>query len=276
MTIFQALFIALLQGVTELFPISSLGHAVVIPALLDWNIDLHDVTFLPFLTLLHLGTATALLVYFWRDWRVLLVNGLKPASRPKDEEAYRLFWQLVFATAPAVVIGGGFQNFFRALFAEPTLVAVFLIVNGVLLLVTERLRKGEKAMDLSLLTWKQALLIGFSQALALFPGISRSGVTIMAGLIVGLRHEGAARFSFLLATPIIFAATAHEVWKLHQSGLGITWLFAVSAIVAGVAAYASVAFLMRYFGKNEIKALNPFGYYCIAFGGACLVAFQLR
>jgi undecaprenyl-diphosphatase len=276
MTIFQALFMAILQGVTELFPISSLGHAVVIPALLNWDINLHDITFLPFLTLLHLGTGTALVIYFRRDWQVLLVNGLKPASARKNEGAHRLFWLVVLATAPAVVIGAGFEGFFRSLFASPLFVAGFLVINGLLLVVTERMRGHEGTQDIEDMGWKRALLIGFSQALALFPGISRSGVTIMAGLGSGLRHADAARFSFLLATPVIFAATAYEVLKMYKAGLGISWLYAVSAVVAGLAAYASVAFLMRYFGKHEFKALNPFGYYCLVFGIFALAVLTIR
>ena len=268
MSVFQALLLAVIQGVTELFPISSLGHAVLVPALLNWDINLHDAAFLPFLTLLHLGTGTALLIYFWRDWQVLLVNGLKPASASKNEGAHRLFWLVVLATAPAVVIGAGFEGIFRSLFASPEFVAGFLVLNGILLIVTERMRGREGTRDIDAIGWKRALLIGFSQSLALFPGISRSGVTIMTGLGTGLRHADAARFSFLLATPIIFAATAYEVYKMHKDGLGISALYVASAIVAGLAAYGSVAFLMRYFGRHEFKALNPFGYYCLV--GGCL------
>ena len=276
MTTFQALFMALVQGVTELFPISSLGHAVLLPALLNWNINLHDVSFLPFLTLLHLGTGTALLIYFWRDWKDLLINGLKPASAVKDEAAHRLFWLVALATAPAVVIGAGFEGIFRSLFGSPEFVAAFLFLNGVLLIVTERMRGREGTSNLDAIGWKRALLIGFSQSLALFPGISRSGITIMTGLGTGLRHADAARFSFLLATPIIFAATAYEVYKLHKAGLGISGLYVVSAIVAGLAAYGAVAFLMRYFGKHEFKALNPFGYYCLVAGGFAFALLSLR
>jgi undecaprenyl-diphosphatase len=276
MSILQALTMAILQGVTELFPVSSLGHAVVIPALLNWDMNLHDVAFLPFLTLLHLGTGTALVIYFWRDWQVLLVNGLKPASARKNEGAYRLFWLIVVATAPAVIIGAGFEGFFRSLFGSPLFVAGFLMINGGLLIMTERMRGREGTLVLDRMGMGRALLIGFSQALALFPGISRSGITIMAGLGSGLRHDDAARFSFLLATPIIFAAAAYEIYKMYKAGLGISLLYAVSAVVAGVAAYASVAFLMRYFGKHEFKALNPFGYYCLGFGGFAFAVLVMR
>ena len=265
MTVFQALFIAILQGVTELFPISSLGHSVVLPALLGWDINLHDVAFLPFLTLLHLGTGIALLIYFRRDWAQLLRGALKnPASGPN--ESRRLFWLLVVATLPAVAIGGAFEKLFRYLFGSPEIAAFFLIVNGALLIGGEKLRKRGGAVSLSQLSWKKALLIGFSQALALFPGISRSGVTMIAGIGTGLRSEDAARFSFLLATPVIFAAVFYEIYKMHSAGLAITGLECVAAVVAGVTAYASVAFLMRYFGKHEFKALTPFGYYCLGFG----------
>jgi undecaprenyl-diphosphatase len=270
MSFFQAMFMAVLQGITELFPISSLGHSVIIPALLNWEINLHDAAFLPFLTLLHLGTGTALVIYFWRDWRDLLWNGLKPGSATKDEQAHRLFWQLVLATAPAVIIGAAFEPFFRYLFGSAIWAAGFLTVNGALLVLTERMRQHEGTRDLCDLGWKLSLFIGFSQVFALFPGISRSGITIMAGLGLGLKHQDAARFSFLLATPVIFAATAYEVYKMHSAGLSITGTSVAAAVVAGLAAYGAVTFLMRYFGKHEFKALNPFGYYCLAVGLASL------
>ena len=266
MTTFQALFIAILQGVTELFPISSLGHSVVLPALLGWNVNLHDVAFLPFLTLLHLGTGIALLIYFRRDWIELLGGAFKKSPLGANENRH-LFWLLVLATLPAIVIGGAFEKLFRAFFGTPLLAAIFLIVNGALLIGGEKLRSKEKGqITLGQLSWKKALLIGFSQALALFPGISRSGVTMLAGIGTGLKHEDAARFSFLLATPVIFAAGFYELLKLHGAGLAITGTEVIAAIVAGITAYASVAFLMRYFGKHEFKALNPFGYYCLGFG----------
>ncbi len=280
MTTFQALFIAILQGVTELFPISSLGHSVVLPALFGWQINLHDANFLPFLTLLHLGTGIALLVYFRRDWIQLISQGLRKPDKsgptPENLESRRLFWLLVLATCPAVIIGGGFESIFRSLFASPEIAAAFLIVNGVLLIGGEKLRsKDAGQVPLYQLSWKRALLIGFSQSLALIPGISRSGVTMLAGLGTGLKHEDAARFSFLLATPVIFAAGAYELYKLHSAHEPITTVEIVASVIAGITAYASVAFLMRYFGKHEIKALNPFGYYCLAFGGLALAVLAL-
>jgi undecaprenyl-diphosphatase len=276
MTAFQALFIALLQGVTELFPISSLGHSVVLPALLGWDINLHDVAFLPFLTLLHLGTGIALLIYFRRDWVDLIGQGLQKPTQGIVNESRRLFWLLVLATIPAVVIGGGLEKLFRYFFGSPVIAAFFLVVNGLVLIGGEKLRsKAKGEISLSQLSWKKALLIGFSQALALFPGISRSGVTMIAGMGTGLRSEDAARFSFLLATPVIFAAAAYEIYKMHGAGLSITGLEVFAAIVAGITAYASVAFLMRYFGKHDFKALNPFGYYCLAFGGVSLAVLAL-
>ncbi len=272
MTAFQAFFIAILQGVTELFPISSLGHSVIVPALLGWNMNLHDAAFLPFLTLLHVGTGLALLVYFRRDWIDLLSHGLRAPSKGGNDDSRRLFWLLVLATCPAIIIGAGFEGFFRNLFGSPTTAAGFLIVNGIVLIVCERLRsRGHGTRALDRLGWKRALLIGCSQALALFPGISRSGITIIAGLSAGLRHQDAARFSFLLATPVIFAAAVYEIYKMHAAGLSITLVQVAASIVAGVTAYLSVWFLMRYFGRHEFKALNPFGYYCIAFGLLALV-----
>jgi undecaprenyl-diphosphatase len=277
MTPFQAFVLAALQGITELFPISSLGHSVVLPALLHWNIDQQQAGFLPFLVVLHVGTATALLVYFRRDWIELCgaVLGAGPAG-PRAEHR-RLVWLLIVATLPAVVLGFAFEAPLRKLFGSPEVAALFLVLNGVVLLVGERLRKRGRAGDLASLTWMGALMIGLWQCTAFIPGMSRSGATILGGLLVGLRHEASARFSFLIATPIIAAAAVLEVPKLlHHSTLGLGGAVWMSGVVAGVCAYLSVAFLMRYFGKRDIDALDPFGYYCVAAGAVALAILVRR
>ncbi|MEI6985284.1 MAG: undecaprenyl-diphosphate phosphatase [Rhodospirillaceae bacterium] len=278
MTSFQAIVIAVLQGVTELFPVSSLGHAVLLPPMLGWDIDQHSPTFLPFLVVLHLGTAAALLVYFWRDWVDLLlaVLGLgKPERRAAD---LRLLLLLVVATIPAVILGYAFNKALRELFAAPMLAGVFLTINGVLLLAGERLRRTAGELGMAEMGVLDALLIGGWQCAALFPGISRAGSTMVGGLLCGLRHEESARFSFLMATPIIIGASVLEIPKMlrHAGGGGITTLSIVAGVVAGVTAYASVAFLMHYFKTNELKALNPFGFYCLVAGMASVVFFGLR
>jgi undecaprenyl-diphosphatase len=273
----DAVLIALLQGATELFPVSSLGHAVVVPALLHWSLDERAPSFLPFLVMLHLGTAAALLLYFWRDWLALLTGILGLASAHQVRESRRVFPLIVIATIPAAVIGFALEKFFRTLFGSPLVAAVFLVANGVLLLIGERARAyGHR--PLASLTVKDALAIGIWQCAALIPGISRSGATIVGGLLRGIDHAGAAHFSFLIATPIILGATVLEVPKLLRTEMapGTFSLAALAAVVAGVTAFLSTAFLMRYFRRHDEWALNPFGYYCIAGGAAAALWFAVR
>ena len=280
MTTLQALVLAVIQGVTELFPVSSLGHAVLLPPVLGWSIDQHSPEFLPFLVVLHLGTAVALMAYFWRDWVDLLLAVLGRGDPERRAANLRLLLLLVVATVPAVVLGYVSNKTLRALFAEPLFAGVFLIINGILLLAGERLRRSAGELAIADLGVIDALLIGGWQCAALFPGISRTGATIVGGLLCGLRHDEAARFSFLMATPIIIGASALEIPKMfhHADGVAsgsISTLALIAGLVAGITAYASVAFLMRYFKTHEIKALNPFGYYCLAAGLAAVVWFSL-
>jgi undecaprenyl-diphosphatase len=267
MDIIEAIVIALIQGATELFPVSSLGHAVVLPALLNWPLDERAPEFLPFLVMLHVGTAVALLLYFWRDWWMLLRGVLGLASAHQVRESRRVFLLIVIATIPAVVVGVALEKQLRALFGAPEIAAGFLAVNGVLLLFGERVR-GIGDRPLSSLRVRDALAIGCWQCAALIPGISRSGVTMVGGLIRGVNHEGAAHFSFLIATPIILGATALEVPKLLRATAppGTFQVAAIAAAVAGVTAFLSTAFLMRYFRRHNDIALNPFAVYCILAG----------
>ena len=269
----HAVLIAILQGATELFPVSSLGHAVVLPALVNWAIDQRSPEFLPFLVLLHLGTAVALLAYFWRDWLALALGVLGLSGTERTRESRRVFMLIVIATIPAVIIGFALEKFVRGLFGSPVVAASFLIVNGVMLLAAERLRtRVADARPMAALGVMDALVIGFWQCLALIPGISRSGATIVGGLLRGVDHAGSAHFSFLIATPIIIGATVLEVpHLLHESvPPGVFQTAAIAALVAGVVAWLSTAFLMRYFRQHEQVGLNPFGIYCIAFGGVAL------
>jgi undecaprenyl-diphosphatase len=277
MTAFQAIFTAILQGISELFPVSSLGHAVILPALLGWQIDQHSPSFLPFLVVLHLGTAAALLLYFWRDWIQLLLAVLgRPTERPREDEL-RLLVLIIIATIPAAVVGFVLNKFLRGLFGIPTVAAVFLIVNGFVLFAGERLKRRSTgaSAELTALRWRGALMIGLWQCAALIPGISRSGVTMVGGLLVGLHHKEAARFSFLIATPIIIGAAVLEVPKLlhhdEATGGGITGLSIIAGIIAGITAYLSIAFLMRYFKTHDFEALDPFAWYCWAAGALSLV-----
>ena len=271
MSTLQALFIAVLQGATELFPISSLGHAVIVPALLHWRLDQGSPDFLPFLVLLHTGTAIALIAYFWRDWHGLLLGVLGQGGAVRVAEARRMTLLIVLATIPAVILGFALNKFFRGLFGTPVAAAGFLALNGGMLLFGEQLRgrvatTGSK--PLTHLTIQDALLIGVWQCGALFPGISRAGATIVGGLLRGLDHEASAHFSFLIATPIIIGATVLEVpHLLHASvGPGVFQQAAMAAVLAGVVAWLSTAFLMRYFRANDRWALNPFAFYCLAAG----------
>jgi undecaprenyl-diphosphatase len=274
----QALVIAILQGATELFPVSSLGHAVILPALLHWGIDQRSPEFLPFLVMLHLGTATALLGYFWRDWWAIVTGLLGVGGAHQVQESRRVFVLVVIATIPAVVLGFILEKIVRGLFGSPMVAAVFLVVNGMLLLFGEQLRgRGRAQRDLSSLTRTDALTIGCWQCTALIPGISRSGATIVGGLLRGINHEGAAHFSFLIATPIILGATVLEVPKLMQEHVpqGVLAMSALAAVVAGVTALLSTALLMRYFRQHDSWALNPFAYYCFLAGGLSLAVLVL-
>jgi len=278
---FHAIALAVLQGVSELFPISSLGHAVIVPSLFGWPIDQHSPSFLPFVVVLHLGTAIALLIYFWRDWLFILegLTGFGARNSPVAKEARRLLYLIVVATIPAVIVGFLFEKWVRGLFASPVAAAAFLVVNGLVLLFGDRLRdraRHEEGHRLADLDWGGALAIGIWQCLAFIPGISRSGATMVGGLVAGLHHREAAHFSFLIATPIIIGASVLEIPKLHAlPGGGITLLVVVSGIIAGVTAYLSVAFLMRYFRRHNFDdALVPFAIYCwIAGAGAGLALF---
>jgi undecaprenyl-diphosphatase len=209
---------------------------------------------------MHFGTAVALLLYFWRDWLGFAMAVLAFRD-PRGAGERRLFWLVCVATVPAVVIGLGLEKLVRQAFASPELAATFLIINGLLLFAGERLKsRGSRPLDE--LGWKEAIGIGLAQCFAFIPGLSRSGATLVAGLAVGLTHEAAARFTFLLATPIIVGATVLEAPKVLHSGATLHTASIVAGAVAAVTAYASIAFLMGYFRKHEFDALDPFGYYC--------------
>jgi undecaprenyl-diphosphatase len=272
MSLLLALAIAVLQGVTELFPVSSLGHAVILPALLQLPLDQKAPEFLPFLVVLHVGTAAALLLYFRRDWLDIAVSLVAPAGARRDRDRAILL-KVVVATLPAVALGLVFEHKLKDLFGVPVSAALFLFVNGFLLFVGEKIRRrvagADDRKDLPALSWKGALAIGFWQCTAFFPGISRSGATMVGGLLAGLSHKASAHFSFLIATPVILGAAVLEIPKLLRAGVAPGMLTAslVGGVAAGVTAYASIAFLMRYFGRQEFEALNPFAYYCWLAGG---------
>ncbi|MFF2081654.1 undecaprenyl-diphosphate phosphatase [Kitasatospora sp. NPDC058162] len=289
----EAIGVGLLQGVTELFPVSSLGHSILLPAVIggkiqqDLDMTADGSSYLAALVALHLATALALVVFFWRDW-VRVVSGLVSSIRHRRVETRdeKLTWLLIISTIPVGVAGLVLEKALRHALGKPLPAAVFLALNGLVLLGAERLKRGgsgrrragyaapvdEPGLDpavasdvrLTKLSFGQGAWIGAAQILALFPGISRSGVTMSAGILRGLHHEDAARFSFLLATPVILAASVLKVPELfkpeNSSVLGPVAAGSVAAFVAG---YISVRFLTKYF---ETRSLTPFAVYCFLAG----------
>ena len=281
MTFLQAMFLAVLQGFSELFPISSLGHTVLIPALLHWKIDLSDPTFLAFVVVLHLGTAVALVVFYWSEWRGIVGAFVRSVVRGRFDGSAdeKVAWLLVAGTVPAGLLGVFFERQVRGLFASPLPVTLFLVANGLIMFLGEYLRRKQHAAELQAyralpaITYVDAVKVGFAQSLALLPGISRSGTSIVAGLLLGLSEGDAARYSFLLATPIIFAAGIHEIAQQLSPAAHVALFQAVlGGILSAVTAYLSVAFLTKYFETNDLR---PFGWYCVIVGGVCFALFRL-
>jgi undecaprenyl-diphosphatase len=271
----QVIFLALLQGITELFPISSLGHTVVLPGLFGWGDLVNDPRFLPLITALHLGTALALVIYFWRDWFHVLYTlwkSIKEARVERGSDEW-VSWLIIIGTIPTGILGVFLEKPLKELFASPVVAAAFLVVNGSLLFFGEALRRYLAAQQarrrqikeqavlrpLAALSWKEAVLVGLAQSLALIPGISRSGASMVAGLGVRLSHEDAARYSFLLGTPIILAASLLEIPQLFGVPGSVLLLVLLGMLLSGVAAYLSTKFLLKYF---ETGKLYPFACYC--------------
>ncbi|HEY8081543.1 MAG TPA: undecaprenyl-diphosphate phosphatase [Acidimicrobiales bacterium] len=303
---FHAIVMGVLQGVTELFPVSSLGHSVIIPALFGWTdlVNSHggplesasESFYLAFVVGLHVGTAVGLLVYYRRDW-VRIIGAFFRTLRTRRAETpdQRFAWLLIFATIPVGIIGLVFEHKLRVLFAKPLAASIFLTINGVILIGGEVVRrrtlehggrlgarKGRHVAvsdaeaggfrHLDTLSYERGTVIGTTQILALFAGISRSGVTMVTGILNGLDHEDAARFSFMLATPVIFLAGLLKLPDLTGPlGDGVRTQTVVAAICAGVAAWFSVRFLVNWF---KTKTLWPFGVYCVLAGVSCTIYFS--
>jgi undecaprenyl-diphosphatase len=347
LTYAEAVVVGLIQGVTELFPVSSLGHNVLLPAIVggswaeDLNVAAPESPYLAFVVGLHVATAIGIMVYFWRDW-VRIVRGFYTSVRHFRVQTVdeKLCWFLILATIPVGLVGLIFEHEFRVLFAKPIRAAIFLVVNGLILYAGERFRSqrskqadadqaarraelatmpaaalaeagspspspspspaaaparrpvaahasGQRAIRrqeelqalesdarLSMIGFVEAVIIGSAQILALLAGISRDGVTMVAGMFRGLSREDAARFAFLLATPVILAAGVLKAPDLTGSlSKGIHGQILVGSVFAGVGAYLSVRFLVRYF---QTRTLTPFAVYCVVFGLASIVYLQLK
>ena len=323
LTYLEASVVGLIQGVTELFPVSSLGHNVLIPALIggSWGSDLSvakaESPYLAFIVGLHAATAIALLIYFWRDW-IRIFRGFFTSIRHLELETtdQKLAWMVILATIPVGLVGLGFEHEFRVLFGKPIRAAIFLVVNGVILYAGEKFRtraslkadaelaadrqhavskagrgaaahaSGQRAarqLELSRAVqaderlaaagFVQAVVIGSAQILALLAGISRDGVTMVAGMARGLSREDAARFAFLLATPVILAAGVLKYNDLIQKGHGIYGPILVGSILSGLGAYLSVRYLVKYF---QTRTLTPFAIYCILFGTASIIYLSVK
>ena len=256
------IFLSVLQGVTELFPVSSLGHTLLVPALFGMHIDKHAPQLLPFLVALHLGTAFALLWYFRTRW-IALIGGFFASLSGRRNDDGHMMWALIIGTIPAGLVGLVLEKRLERVFHDLRIVAVALIVNGILLWLGDRLQRARAHRAPEKLTFRQAFLVGLAQIGALIPGFSRSGLTMIAGNGAGLTAEKAAEFSFLLGTPIIFAAGILELPKLfHAPGQLADAL--LGGVLTAIAAYLSVRFLMRYFeGRGRLAS---FGVYCVIAG----------
>jgi undecaprenyl-diphosphatase len=289
---FQAVILGLLQGVAELFPVSSLGHTVLFPTLFGWNTVVKmqsqsESPWLAFVVMLHVGSALGLLWFFRREWVVIIRAFFRTLVKRRIETSTeRLAWLIIVASIPAGVLGLAFEHTFRTLTAKPLAAAIGLIVNGLILFAAEHYRRGAEVRSLAVregakadggrelrtLEYREALLIGLAQSTGLVAGISREGVTMGAGLARGLDHSDAARLAFLMATPIILAAGLFKVGDLTgHLGDGVRGQAFVACAVAAVTAVFTVRFLVNYF---RTRTLTPFAVYCVLFGLAMVAYTQ--
>ena len=262
MSTLQAAILGLVQGLGEFLPISSSAHLVLIPWLFKWNDP-----GLTFDIALHIGTLIAVAIYFWKDWLKLITKGLTDVRSTEG----KLFWYLVAATIPGAVVGFLLEKKAETIFREPILIATMLILLGVLLYWADR--RGVKHIEMNRITFRTSLFIGLSQALAIIPGVSRSGITMTMGLLMGLTREGAARFSFLLAAPIIFGAALVKLPFLVSNPSVLTINFIIGILVSFVIGIFSIGFLLRYVQTNNFL---PFAWYRFILGSLVIVIVLIR
>lgn len=283
LSLFQGIVLGALQGVSELFPISSLGHSVILPQIFGWNINEQSPFFLSFLVATHFATALVLLAFFWNDWMRILKGFFRSFREREIKESdsdAKLAWLLVVSTIPTGILGLLFKEQIQHYFISAQSAAFFLMLNGLLLAGAEILRRRKKIeqSDLSRsdariakLSFWQGIKVGTMQILALIPGFSRTGSTIAGGLLSGLSHEDAVRFSFLLSTPIIGAAAVLELPQLLLSGnVAAIQASFFGAIASAFFAYLSVKFLTSYFA-TENRTLAPFAIYCFFAGIVAMI-----
>ncbi len=262
MTSLQAAILGLVQGLGEFLPISSSAHLVLIPWLFGWTDP-----GLTFDIALHIGTLAAVVLYFWRDWLQLIIKGFTDVRSTEG----RLFWDLAAASVPGAVAGYLLEKKAETIFRSPVLIAVMLMVMGVFLYWADR--RGAKKSEMGDITFGTSILIGISQALAIIPGVSRSGVTMTAGLLAGLNRVAAARFSFLLSTPIIFGAALVKLPHILSDPSALTGHFAIGMLVSWITGMISIGFLLRYVQTRDFL---PFVWYRFLLGSLIMIAALLR
>ncbi len=262
MTPLQAAILGLAQGFGEFLPISSSAHLVLIPWLFRWTDP-----GLTFDVALHIGTLVAVVLYFWKDWWQLIGKGFTDARSAKG----RLFWYLAVASVPGATAGFLFEKKAETMFRSPVLIGAMLIAMGILLYWADR--RSVKNIEMNDITFRASILIGISQALAIIPGVSRSGITMTTGLLTGATREGAARFSFLLSTPIIFGAAVVKLPEVISNSSLITVSFTIGMLVSCVTGIISIGFLLRYV---QTKNFLPFAWYRFILGGLVIMISLLR
>lgn len=272
MQLLEAILLGIVQGLTEFLPISSSAHLILFPWFFGWQgtlVDSHT-----FDVALHAGTAVAVLGYFRKDWLRLTGAFFKSlGNRNQADPDQRMVWYIILGCVPAGLVGVTFEDFIEENFRNPLLIAITLVIFGWLMIYAEK--KGRQADGLDKMTLQTALAVGVAQAVALIPGVSRSGITITAGLLLGLDRAAAARFSFLLATPVVVGAAVLKLRHLFHGDVPQNeWIpILVGIIVSAAVGYLCIKYLLRYLASHT---LNAFGYYRFTLSAVVLGVFMFR